>query len=127
MTLRLDIAILGTPDVSAAQDFYSAAFAPSVQDYGGFSRLGLHGTGGLGLSGSASLAAEAGLSAEGSGFQHLVLSHDAASQEEVDGPFEKAETAGARVTAAPAPQEWGGCIGHFTDPAGVAWKIAAAE
>ena len=48
MSLPLNIAILGAEDPAAAQEFYTAVLAPRVQDYGGFSRLGLHGAGDLG-------------------------------------------------------------------------------
>lgn len=65
MSLPLNIAILGAEDPSAAQEFYAAALAPSVQ-------------------------------------------------------------AGAVITVAPSAQEWGGSVGCFTYPDGIAWKIASS-
>lgn len=128
MTLPLDIAILGTPDPAAARDFYSAALSPIVQDYGSFFRLSMHGAGDLGLTGSTDLAAGAGVSAKGSGFRGFIFSYALEQPGEVTAVIEAAAAAaGATITAAPAQQEWGGYIGHFTDPADVAWKIAAAE
>lgn len=80
----------------------------------------------LGLMQRRDLAKDVGLAPEGSGFGRLVLSHDAASAEEVDAVLSRAEQAGAAITVAPAPQEWGGHVGCFTDPDGIAWKIASA-
>ena len=124
MTLRLDIAILGAPDVSAAQDFYSAALSPSVQDYGGFSRIGLHGTGDLGLTDSASLAAEAGLSPEGSGFRGYIFSYTLEQPSEVASVLDDAAAAGAEILKPAKKALFGSFSGAFRAPDGAVWKVA---
>jgi uncharacterized protein len=69
------------------------------------------------------LADLARVSAEGSGFQGFVFSHNVASAEEVDAVMAQAVAAGASV---PRPAEDGdfGRIGYFADPDGFLWEVA---
>ena len=120
--------LLGVEDPKASKAFYTAVGLQVDRDYGAkyIDFTVAAGSLRLGLMQRKDLAQDVGLSPEGSGFQHLVLSHDAASAEEVDAVLARAEAAGAVVTVRPATQEWGGYLGCFADPGGISWKIAAA-
>lgn len=46
------------------------------------------------------------------------------TQQEVDEQLDRAAAAGAAVSKAGAPTEWGGYTGYFTDPDGHLWEVA---
>ncbi|MVT26438.1 hypothetical protein GNZ21_08745 [Nesterenkonia alkaliphila] len=120
--------LLGVADPKASKRFYAALGMAVDRDYGA-KYVDFTVTGGalrLGLMQRQDLAKDVGLAAAGSGFQQLVLSHDAASAQDVDDLVHRAEAVGAAITAPPAAQEWGGYMGYFTDPGGGVWKIASA-
>jgi catechol 2,3-dioxygenase-like lactoylglutathione lyase family enzyme len=71
-----------------------------------------------------SLAADAGVSPEGSGFTGITLSHNVRSQEEVDEVLRQAEAAGATLLKPGHRAYWGGYIGYFSDPDGYVWEVA---
>lgn len=71
-----------------------------------------------------SLAADAGLSPEGSGFRGFALAHNVRSPAEVDTLLERVATYGAKVTKRGAPTDWGGYSGYFTDLDGFVWEVA---
>ena len=120
--------LLGVQDLRASTAFYTALGMEADRDYGAkyIDFTVAAGQLRLCLMQRKDLAKDVGIAPEGSGFGRLVLSHDAASAEEVDAVLSRAEQAGAVITVAPAAQEWGGHVGCFTDPDGIAWKIASA-
>ena len=77
----------------------------------------------LGLLPRKGLAKDVGVDENGDGFSTVVLTHTAASRDEVDALLETVDTAGGRVTVAAIPTHQGDYAGHFTDPDGFHWKV----
>ncbi|MFD5226149.1 VOC family protein [Microbacterium sp. NPDC058342] len=67
-------------------------------------------------------AAEIG-EAPASGVAPITLSHNLATEAEVDAVLAEAEALGATVSRA-TRREWGGYSGYFADPDGFRWEIA---
>lgn len=61
--------------------------------------------------------------APASGIAPITLSHNLATEAEVDAVLAEAERLGARVQTA-SRREWGGYSGYFADPDGFRWEIA---
>ncbi len=124
MEPRISLITLGVADLERATRFYQDCLGlprlqtpPSVV----FFELG---TTWLALWSRASLAADAGLAAEGSGFRGFALAHNVRSPAEVDALLTRVASCGGTVTRAGHPTDWGGYSGYFTDPDGFAWEIA---
>ncbi|GGO72058.1 VOC family protein [Nonomuraea cavernae] len=77
----------------------------------------------LGLLPRKALAKDAGVDEHGDGFSALVLTHTAATCDDVDALLAAADSAGGRVTAPAAQTGQGDYAGHFTDPDGHHWRI----
>ena len=78
----------------------------------------------LGLFGRNALAADAGVSPVGSGFESFALAHNVATEPEVDEVINQALDAGATLVKAPRRAEWGGYSGYFKDLDGHLWEVA---
>ena len=78
----------------------------------------------IGLFGRDELAADAGVTADGSGFSGLTLAISVGSGAEADAAMATAVAAGARVVKQPQQTDWGGYSGYFSDPDGHLWEIA---
>jgi uncharacterized protein len=72
----------------------------------------------------AALAADAGVSPEGSGFGAVTLHYLVKSSERVDEVMGQAERAGAKILKPAQKAQWG-YFGWFADPDGHLWKVAA--
>ena len=70
------------------------------------------------------LAADAGVSAEGSGFAGFTLAHNVRSEAEVDALLAEVAAGGARIVKPGQRAEWGGYCGYFADPDGFLWEVA---
>ena len=70
------------------------------------------------------LAADAGVSAEGSGFSGIALAHNVRSATEADRLLQDAAAAGGRIVKAAQTAAWGGYSGYFADPDGYLWEVA---
>ncbi|MBJ7357511.1 VOC family protein [Nocardioides sp.] len=68
--------------------------------------------------------AEVGRIAEGDGVPPFTISHNVATEAEVDEILERARTAGADPVTEAVEREWGGYTGYFGDPDGYRWEIA---
>ncbi|WP_405677110.1 VOC family protein [Streptomyces sp. NBC_01511] len=116
---------LGVASPNVSKEFYEALGMSVDRDYGdkfidftiaeGVCRLGL-------LTRKA-LAKDAGVDERGDGFSALVLTHTAASRDDVDALLAAAGSAGGRITGAAARSEQGEYAGQFTDPDGNRWRI----
>lgn len=71
-----------------------------------------------------SLADDAGVSAEGSGFKRFSLAHNVRSKQEVDELVAQLEEKGATVVKHPEQVFWGGYSGYISDPDDNLWEIA---
>lgn len=71
-----------------------------------------------------SLAEDAGVSPEGSGFRGVALAHNVQSQAQVDQVMAQAVSAGGTIVKPPEEVFWGGYSGYFADPEGFLWEVA---
>ena len=78
----------------------------------------------LGLYGREALAEDATVASKGSGFPGFTLSHNLASEAEVDQTLAQVVAAGATLVKPPQQVFWGGYSGYFKDPDGYLWEVA---
>ena len=126
MSLQANVIMLGVKDVDRAKKFYAEGLGGKVdQAFPGFARISLgEGSSQLVLYTWDAVAADAGVSAEGSGFRGFSLHHLTDSREAVDEVMQAAVSAGGTVVKEAAAAEWGGYSGYFSDPEGYLWKVA---
>jgi catechol 2,3-dioxygenase-like lactoylglutathione lyase family enzyme len=74
-----------------------------------------------------SLACDAAVSAEGTGFRAIALAHNVRTKEAVDATIAEAERSGATVVKPAEDAPWGGRSGYFADPDGHLWEVAWNE
>ncbi len=124
MEPRISFVTLGVADLERAIRFYEdclglprLATPPSVA----FFELGKTW---LALWARESLAADAGMPAEGSGFRGFALAHNVRSPAEVDALLARAAECGGSVVKPGQPTDWGGYAGYFSDPDGFLWEVA---
>ncbi|MGH8744347.1 MAG: VOC family protein [Burkholderiales bacterium] len=124
MEPRISLITLGVADLERATRFYEECLRlprlktpPSVT----FFELGKTW---LALRSRESLAADAGLSSQGSGFPGFALAHNVRSRTEVDALLAHVSTFGAKVVKPGHTTDWGGFSGYFTDPDGFLWEVA---
>jgi len=115
---------LGVSDLEASIRFYESGLGfPRMESPPDIAFFTLQSSW-LGLYGRKALAADATVPAEGSGFAGFTLSHNVASESEVDRTMDQAEAAGATVVKSPRKVFWGGYSGYFKDPDGYLWEVA---
>ena len=78
----------------------------------------------LGLYGRGALADDAGVPADGHGFEAFALAHNVASEAEVNEVMRHAIEAGATEVKKPQKVFWGGYSGYFRDLDGHLWEVA---
>ncbi|TDQ53249.1 VOC family protein [Actinorugispora endophytica] len=118
---------LGVARPKESKVFYEALGMSVDRDYGD-KFVDFTVTGGacrLGLMTRKALAKDTGVDEGGSGFPAVGLTHTAASRDDVDALLKTADSAGARVADAAARTGEGDYAGHFTDPDGYHWTVAA--
>jgi catechol 2,3-dioxygenase-like lactoylglutathione lyase family enzyme len=115
---------LGVRDLAASVKFYETGLGlPRMESPPEVAFFTLNGTW-LGLYNRDALAADAGVSADGSGYESFSLAHNVESESEVDEIIQQAVAAGAILVKKPAKVFWGGYSGYFSDPDGHLWEIA---
>lgn len=126
MNPHISVITLGVKDFSRAKKFYNEGLGwPIVQDYGEWVCFSLgKGSFGLGLYPMKTLADDAGVTANGSGFSGVTFSHIVSTQDRVDAVLAEAQRAGGKITRPAQQAQWGGYFGYFTDPDGYHWKVA---
>ena len=124
MEPRLSFVTLGVRDLPRATRFYSDTLGltprqslPDVTFY----ELGRTW---LALFPRHLLAADAGVSDDGSGFAGFALAHNVASTAAVDGLLASVAAGGGRIVKPGRKTEWGGYAGYFADPDGFLWEVA---
>ena len=121
---RLTLVTLGVADVARATSFYEALGwrkSSASQDEVSFFQLG-----GLALSvfGRQSLADDATVGSEGSGFSGISLAINLESEAEVDRVAAEWVSCGGTLVKQPERVFWGGYSGYVKDPDGHLWELA---
>ena len=124
MQPRISMITLGVRDLAASVRFYEEGLGfPRLESPPEVAFFALDGTW-LGLYGREDLAADAQVSADGSGFAGFALAHNVRSAAAVDAVVEQAVAAGATLVKRPQAVFWGGYSGYFADPDGHLWEVA---
>jgi catechol 2,3-dioxygenase-like lactoylglutathione lyase family enzyme len=124
MNAHVSSILLGVRDMDRSKRFYTEGLGWEVQqDYGISVFFVPHGGSLVGFYGRDGLAANVGVSPEGSGFSGLVLTYVVRSEARVDEIMSEAEKAGATILKPAAAKQWGGYGGSFADPDGYIWDI----
>jgi hypothetical protein len=128
MNAKIDIITIGVTDLDAAREFYESGFGCHVEDEQSefvAVRLGANASQVV-LQPWQALAANAGVSAKGSGFRGFTLSYIVDSAEGVDEVLAQVVRAGGEVSKPPKSAFWG-YSAYVTDPDGHLWKIASSK
>ena len=125
MEPRISIITLGVSDLARSVAFYRdglglTLFDENTESIAFFQNKGTW----LALYPREALAADVGISTEGSGFSGVTLAHNLRSKEEVDDLLAVAVSAGATLVKPAQDTFWGGYSGYFSDPDGYLWEIA---
>ncbi|MFH0824498.1 MAG: VOC family protein [Pseudomonadota bacterium] len=124
MKPRISMITLGVRDLAASVKFYEQGLGlPRMESPPEVAFFTLNGTW-LGLYGRDALADDAGVSADGQGFESFTLAHNVQSEAEVDEVVNQAVEAGATLVKQPQKVFWGGYSGYFKDPDGHLWEVA---
>ena len=124
MEPRITIVTLGVSDLERSIGFYRDGLGLPLQD--GPEGIAFFQTAGtlLSLYPRESLAEDATVSPEGSGFRGFTLAHNVRSTDEVDRVLAQAVEAGAKLLKPGQKVFWGGYSGYFEDPDGFLWEVA---
>jgi uncharacterized protein len=124
MEPHISFITLGVADLARATRFYAEGLAlPRLKSPPTASFFDLGGTR-LALYPRSLLAADAGVSHEGSGFPGFALAHNVSSEQEANHLLELAAAAGGRLVRPARATAWGGYAGYFADPDGFLWEVA---
>ncbi len=124
MKPRISMLTLGVRDLEASIRFYGLGLGlPRMESPPEVAFFTLNGSW-LGLYDRASLADDAGVSQEGSGFAGIAIAHNVESESAVDEVLQQAVSAGAKLVKPGQRVFWGGYSGYFSDPDGYLWEIA---
>jgi uncharacterized protein len=124
MKPRISMITLGVRDLAAAVKFYELGLGlPRMESPPEVAFFTLDGTW-LGLYPRQALADDVGVSSEGAGFEGFTLSHNVATEAEVDAVLDQAVAAGATLVKPGQKVFWGGYSAYFMDPDGHLWEVA---
>jgi catechol 2,3-dioxygenase-like lactoylglutathione lyase family enzyme len=124
MEPRVSLITLGVADLARSRAFYEKlGFKPSSVG-GGDVVFFQAGALALCLFPRESLACDAKVSADGSGFRGIALAHNVREKADVEAVMAQAQAAGAAVVKPAEDAPWGGRSGYFADPDGHLWEVA---
>ena len=124
MKPRISMITLGVSDLEKSIKFYKEGLGfPRKESLTEIAFFTLNGSW-LSLYNRESLAEDATVLPEGSGFNGITLSHNVASESEVDQVIEEALSAGATLSKAAQKSSWGGYSGYFKGPDSYLWEVA---
>ncbi|RZA05844.1 MAG: VOC family protein [Proteobacteria bacterium] len=116
---------LGVSDLEKSKAFFRALFhwEPIPKPFEG---VAFYDMGGwlISLFSRTSLAKDAGLAAEGSGFRGIAIAHNVGSRAEVGILLARAAELGGKIVKPAEDVFWGGHSGYFHDLDGHLWEIA---
>jgi hypothetical protein len=125
MEPRISMITLGVSDLTRSRQFYEEGLgwqpSSSSNEQIVFFQVGAMV---LGLYPRASLAEDAHLPNDGTGFGGITLAYNVQRREEVDATLTEAQAAGARLLKPAEEVHWGGYSGYFADPDGYPWEVA---
>ena len=134
MKPRITVLTLGVDDLERAVRFYRDGLGFPTEGivgtefiHGPVAFLDLEGGLKLALFPRASIAHDAGISAEppnGPGRTEMTIGHNVASEAEVDATMSRALAAGAVIVKPAQASFWGGYAGYFQDPDRHLWEVA---
>lgn len=124
MEARISFITLGVTDLIRATRFYEECLELPRLNSPSFVSFFQLGTIRLALWARESLAADAGMLPEGSGFRGISLAHNVRSPAEVDSLLAHVSKFGAKVVRSAHVTDWGTYTGYFTDPDGFLWEVA---
>ncbi|WP_411824534.1 VOC family protein [Leptospira sp. 'Mane'] len=125
MKQKLNLITLGVSDLQRSLQFYEQGLgwkksSASQESVAFFQLNGLV----LSLFSRESLAEDAHLSPEGTGFPGITIAYNASSEKEVDEVIEKVRSLGAKILKTPQKVFWGGYSAYFADPDGHIFEVA---
>jgi uncharacterized protein len=125
MDPKVTIITLGVSDLTRSRDFYEKKFgwtpaSPSNDDIVFFQLNGIL----LSIFPAHSLAEDAGVSPDGTGFRKFSLAHNVGSEKEVDELINTLKSKGVKIVKRPQKVYWGGYSSYVADPDGNLWEIA---
>jgi len=124
MNAHVSTILLGVRDMNRTKGFYTGLGWKIQRDYGVSVFFEQDGGSLVGFYGREGLAANVGVSPEGSGFSGVTFNYVVRSEARVDSVMAEARKAGATILKPAATQQWGGYSGSFADPDGYIWSIA---
>ena len=124
MKPRISMITLGVSDLEKSIKFYEEGLGfPRKESPPEIAFFTLNGSW-LSLYNRESLAEDATVLPAVSGFKGFTLSHNVATESEVDQIIERAVSVGAILVKSPQKVFWGGYSGYFKDPDGYLWEVA---
>jgi uncharacterized protein len=124
MEPRISFVTLGVSDLSRAIAFYAGTLRLPQRKSPPTVAFFEMGPTWLALFPARDLAADAGVSSDGSGFPRFALAHNTRSPAEVDALLAEVAAGGGRVVKPGQRTDWGGYAGYFADPDGFLWEVA---
>ena len=130
MKPRISVLTLGVDNLEASLRFYRDGLGLATEgiigqefEYGAVAFFDLQPGLRLALWPRASIARDAGLSAEPPSATDLTIGHNVNNKDEVDSAMAEAAHAGARIVKPAQDTFWGGYAGYFQDPDGHLWEV----
>src|SRR2546427_2309370 len=124
MNAHVSAILLGVNDIEKSKRFYTEGLGWKIQnDYKISVFFVPHGGSLVGFYGREGLAADVGVSPQGSGFSGVALNYVVRSEARVDEVMDEAKKAGAKILKPAAKLQWGGYGGSFSDPDGRVLRV----
>lgn len=131
MKARITLVTLGVDDLERAVRFYRDGLGFPTEgivgrefEYGAVAFFELHAGLRLALWPRASLAHDAGITAQTPSRTDVCLAHNVRTKAEVDAVMDQARKAGGRLVKPAQETFWGGYAGYFEDPDAHLWEVA---
>jgi len=123
MEPRINVITLGVRDFDQSLAFYRDGLGWAAKVQGDLALFSLNGTI-FALYPYESLAGDASVPAQETGFPGFTLAYLTRNEAEVDVILEKAGGLGASIVKPGQKTFWGGYSGYFADPDGFLWEVA---